>query len=334
MKPIYFPFTSISEKIVNSISGCFKPIRVYQPYPQEPSAMMRQWEAQDRVKRCLPIRTDTAKLMKIVTDYKAWMKLHEHSGGIEYFKTFGQRIPFFDEFSSAHIKAAIAQRVKSEKTPVDTQSDASAQLLEAIVFLCMAHEFDQYQLEIAKDLSVFNTRQQEMFESLKGEFEGIDSDMDAKPVSDEAIADDLGQYHPLARIRAWLQLWLRDQTDDCFFITDSPAILECLTANASNLQKTCSLQLPLSRNDASLEVPGCEELIKKIKSLAGTTWLASTESSKQNDLTGAKGPVLTCYISPNESPDLFFRPFLADKLIMPPKTGSRIKNTLIGLVKN
>jgi len=336
MKPIYFPFTSIPEKIVNSLSVCFKPICVYQPYQQEPSAIMRQWEAQNRVERCLPIRTDAAKLRKIVTEYKAWMKMHAHGSGIEYLKSREKSVPFFDEFSTAHIKAAIAQRAKSGGYPADTGSDTSTQLLEAIVFLCLAQEFDQYQLEIAKDLSAFNTRQQEMFNTMKGELEGVDSYMGVKPISNASLPNDLGQYQTLARIRAWVQLWLRDRTYDCFFITDSPAVLEYLAASASDLKKAFSFQLPLAENNESLEKAGCETLIKKLKSLMRTTWLASTEEAVQDILTDAQGATLTCYISPNKLPDQFFMPFLPDQFIMPHdavKAECAIKNTLIGLVE-
>ena len=335
MKPIYFPFTYIPETIVNSLSVCFKPICVYQPYQQDPSAVMQQWETQKLVERCLPIRTDAAKLIKIVKDYQAWMKIHERSGGVEYFKAHEQSVPFFDEFSTAHIKAAITQRAKSEGNPADTQSDASAKLLEAIVFLCMAQEFDQYQLEIAKDLSVVNTRQQEMFKTLKGELEGADSLIGANPIANTSLSNDLGQFQTLARIQAWVQLWLRDHTYDCFFITESTAVMEYLTASVSNLKKAFSFQLPPDDNNAS-EVSGCEMLIKKIESLMRTTWLASMEDAVQDIQTDAKGATLTCYISPNETPDQFFMHFLQDKFIMPPnavKTGSIIKNTLIGLVE-
>ncbi len=336
MKPIYFPFTSVPEPIVNCLSVCFKPICVYQPYQQDPSAVMQQWETQKLVEQCLPIRTDAAKLNKIVKDYQAWMKMHERSGGIDYFKTRKLNVPFFDELSTAHIKAAIAQRAQSEGNPPDTQSDASANLLEAVVFLCMAQEFDQYQLEIAKDLSVVNTRQQEMFKTLKGELEGADSLMDANHIANASSPDDLGQFQTLARIHAWVQLWLRDHTYDCFFITDSPAVMEYLSARVSNLKKAFSFRLPHAENNASIKVAGCETLIKKIESLMRTTWLASTEDAVQNIQTDAKGATLTCHISPNETPDQFFMHFLQDKFIMPPNTvkaGSAIKNTLIGLVE-
>ncbi len=333
MKPIYFPFTYIPGTIVNSLSVCFKPLYVYQPYQQDPSAEMRQWEAQNQVERCLPIRTDTAKLMKILTDYKAWMKMHERSGGIEYFKTLEQSVPFFDEFSTAHIKAAIAQRAKSEENQAYKQSDASAELLEAIVFLCIAQEFDQYQLEIAKDLSVFDTHQQEMFNTLKG----VASDINANLVSNTSLPGDSGQYQTLARIKAWVQLWMRDYTDDCFLITDSPAVLECLTGSASNLQKAFSFKLPPTENDGTSKITECETLIKKAESLMQTTWLASKKEDAVPAIqTNTKGGTLTCYISPNETPDLFFMHFLPDKFIMPPnavKAENAIKNTLIGLVE-
>jgi hypothetical protein len=336
MKPIYFPFTYVPETIVNGLSVCFKPICVYLPYQQDPSAAMRQWEAQNLVERCLPLRTDAAKLIKIVKDYQAWMKMHEHGGGAEYFKTREQNVPFFDEFSTAHIKAAIAQRAKSEGNPADTQSDGSAQLLEAIVFLCLAQEFDQYQLEIAKDLSALNTRQQKMFQTIKGELEDAGSYTGANPISNASLPNDLGQYQTLARMRAWVQLWLRGHADDCFFITDSPAVMEYLSANVSNLKKAFSFQLPLSEKNDSLKITGCEILIKKIESLMRATRLDSTEDAFEDADAQDIQTNLTCYISPDETPDQFFMRFLPDKFIIPPdtvKTESAIKNTLIGLVE-
>ena len=335
MKPIYFPFTSIPETIVNSLSVCFKPLCVYQPYQQEHSEVMRQWEAQNRVKWYLPIRTDAAKLNKIVRDYQAWMKMHERSGGIEYFKTRESHIPFFDEFSTAHIKTAIAQRAKSEGNPADTQFDSSAQLLEAIVFLCIAQEFDQYQNEIAKDLSVVNARQQEMYKILKGELEDADSDMSTNLIANPSSSDDLGQYQTLARIQAWVQLWMRDYTDDCFFLTDSPAVMEYLTASVANLKKAFSLQLPSAENNTAMKGAECQTLIQKTESLMRSTWLDSTEDTVDTVQTGVQGTTLTCYISPDETPEQFFMHFLPDKIIPgnAMKTDKAIKNTLIGLIE-
>ncbi|MDM8542449.1 hypothetical protein QUF90_15345 [Desulfococcaceae bacterium HSG9] len=293
---------------------------------------MRQWKAQNRVKWYLPIRTDSAKLNKIVRDYQAWMKMHERSGGVEYFKTRELHVPFFDELSTSHIRAAIAQRAKSEGNPTDTKFDSSAQLLEAIVFLCIAQEFDQYQNEIAKDLSVVNARQQEMYKILKGELEGVDSDMSANPSSFE----DLGQYQTLARIQAWVQIWMHGHTDNGFFITDSPAVMEYLTASTANLKKAFSFHLPIAENDTSLKIAECETPVQKIESLMRTTWLDSTEDTVDAIQTGAQEATLTCYISPDETPDQFFMRFLPDKIIMPAnvtKTDKAIKNTLIGLVE-
>jgi len=297
---------------------------------------MRQWESQKMVERCLPIRTDTAKLMKIVADYKSWMKMHERSGGLEYFKTLEQRVPFFDEFSTAHIRAAITQRVNAEGNPADAQSDTSAQLLEAIVFLCIAQEFDRYQLEITKDLSVFDTRQQKMFETLKGESGGVESPKGAGHIVDTSLADDLGHYQTQSRMRSWVQLWLRDHTYDSFFITDSPAVMEYLLVSESNLQKAFSFQFPPVESSVSSKTAGCETLIKKIGPLMRTTWLASTQDAALDIKPNVKRATLTCYISPNETPDHFFMRFLPDQFIMPPKavkTESAIKNTLIGLVE-
>ncbi len=286
----------------------------------------------------MPVRADAAKLAQIVTEYKAWMRLHGQGAGVDYFKTHAKAIPFFDELSTAHIKAAIARRAKSEQEAQNAQASASAQLLEALVFLCLAQEFDQYQLEIDQGLSNVNNRQREMFDRIQGELQ-----QGGAYTGDDGIADaslfksrDLGQYQPQARLRAWVQLWLRDPARDSIFITDSAAVMECLNVDEDKLQKAFSIQIPNLANEANPSNAEHAKTSDRIESLLCATWIRDARTKPvQNNQTKEKGIKLSVYVAPNQRPDQFFQPFYPSDYISPSDGGqaqTAIQNTLIGLI--
>lgn len=301
--------------------------------------MPPKWQAQEQVERRLPVRADVAKLAQIVTEYKAWMQLHGQGAGVDYFKTHAKTIPFFDELSTAHIKAAIARRAKSEQEAHNAQENASAQLLEALVFLCLAQEFDQYQLEIDQGLSNVNHRQREMFNRIQGELQEAGSNRGDNGIADSSLFKprDLGQYQPQARLRAWLQLWLRDPARDSIFITDSASVMECLSADEDGLQKAFSIQVLAATNEANLSDFQHEETRERLASLLSTTWLREVQTPPvQNHRASEKGIKLSVYIAPNQLPDQLFQPFYPNAFIPPfdgGETQTAIKNTLIGLIE-
>ncbi len=72
MKPIYFPFTYISEAAVAAISACFKQTVVYQPSRHTLPAEMQKLADSGLIDVRIPITGDENKLDAILRDYNEW----------------------------------------------------------------------------------------------------------------------------------------------------------------------------------------------------------------------------------------------------------------------
>ena len=103
MKPIYFPFTFISEPIVEALSACFKQTVVYQVSSQKVPEKMQEWSKSGTLDIRIPVEGDEKKLDKILNDYRAWINLNQGSE-IAFLKTQVDKIPIFDETYSSKIR--------------------------------------------------------------------------------------------------------------------------------------------------------------------------------------------------------------------------------------
>jgi hypothetical protein len=165
MKPIYFPFTYISEKVLGAVSAFFKQIIVYQPSSLNIPESTQKQANSGLLEIRIPAKGDENKIDNILKDYKSWANIHQGSE-MAFFKTKPDIIPFFGESSTSQIKAAI----KKEKQKQQNEKKQDS-LLNAKIFLHIAQEFDMQNWEINKELQLSEEKTLNLIDNLKGEDE-------------------------------------------------------------------------------------------------------------------------------------------------------------------
>jgi hypothetical protein len=243
MNPIYFPFTYVSKSVFRVVSACFKKIDVYQPSGQEVPENMQQWAKSGALDIHIPVKGEEDTLDILCKSYRDWGDLH-NGPGVSFFKTQADVVPFFDETFTSQIRAAIQ---KSDAGPAEKESSS---LLNARLFLRLAQDLDRQQFEIADNMHVFETMEQDLLKRLKGEEEdvlkiGFGNDTAKAGVSNV----DSGDYMIKERIEAWARLAQHDTERSGIFITTSRSAFEYLLDRSPGAEKVLDLNsIPLYEN--------------------------------------------------------------------------------------
>ena len=204
MKATFFPFTCISDKIVDAIGGCLRPIVVYQPSRLLPFKGAEKWVRDGFIELRFPISGDEAMFEAIVKNFHSWGELHHKGMDLKavYTKSGPGRAPFFDENSVSKIRYDIKKGSPDPKFEKETD-----RLSMARVFLHMAQEYDARIQEVNCDLEQLDT----MERCFKNELRGNISDLIPKSKDGTVtLKEDPGSYMTTQRIETWADLFLND----------------------------------------------------------------------------------------------------------------------------
>ncbi len=300
MKPIYFPFTHISEPVLEALSAFFKQIIVYQPSSLNiPESMQKQADG-NLLEIRIPVKGDENKIDNILKDYKSWANIHQGSE-MAFFKTKPDMIPFFGEFSTSQIKADIKK--KEQKQQNEKKQDS---LLNARIFLHIAREFDLQNWEINKELLLLEEKASDLIDNLKGEdelsFKGNDREKALK-------IDYQSDYMTPDRIIAWTHLLQYDRDMSNLFITNSRSVVEHLVEKTPEAKIVLSIDsIPLTNSRDKKTEKWQESLIKQLELLLENSLPASEDIKIKSpfDKDDGKKVSLTLYLVPGESPYKFF----------------------------
>ena len=229
MKPIFFPFTFLSDPVIEELKYFFEKTVVYQPASEKIPDPVRRGADEGALEICAPVGGDEQKLEQLLYQYRQWLDRHQGSE-MTFFKTrlfdsFGiDTVPGFSDSSTSQIKADIKKMGKPEAT------QRPDPLFTARFFLWVAQEFDIQHYDINRDLEIFRDMEKELFSSIIGESE--DEEITAKTLQ-SVITEDPGQYKTFQRLTAWLKLFEQDpvEPDDngtTLLITQSSAVLDYL----------------------------------------------------------------------------------------------------------
>ena len=328
MKPIYFPFTYISEPVLEALSAFFKQIIVYQPSSLNiPESMQKQADS-NLLEIRIPVKGDENKIDNIVKDYKSWANIHQGSE-MAFFKTKPDMIPFFGEFSTSQIKADIKK--KEQKQQNEKKQDS---LLNARIFLHMAQEFDSQNWEINKALLLSEEKTLDLIDNLKGEdelsFKGNDREKTLK-------IDPQSEYMTPDRIIAWTHMLQYDRDASNLFITNSRSVVENLVEKTPEAKIVLSIDsiLPTNSMDKKRE-KWQESLIKQLELLLKNSPPASEDIKIESsfDKDDGKKVSLTLYLVPGESSYKFFTRSAWHKTpVKEINKETGFNNTLIGFVE-
>ncbi len=323
MTPIYFPFTYISEPLLDELLNYFGRIAVYQSsrnhIPENMTAMAKSGKIDIRT----PVEGDEERFKKILQDFKAWADLHQRSE-MSLLKTQAGKIPFFNENATSQIKSDIMRR-----DPEKPSQEKSERLLRARLFLQVAQEHDLQHDALRLDLLSFEAMEQHMIKELHGEILSSSPDIDTYQ---SVASEDLGQYMAKERIDAWTHIMLHDHRQSGLFITHSRAVIEHLLDAAPEAKKLSDIDATGAFENGS--EPKENRLLHQLETIVADAASAATTAATAPPLFNEKDRkrALIFYIIPGLSPHQFFSRYMeaAARVSQNKRSMEPAQNTLIG----
>jgi hypothetical protein len=199
MRPIFFPQTFVAGPVLEGLLACFTPLVIYQPNPTSVPTPLVEWEKCGRIQLRAPIFGDEEELARLLADFRHWAALHADKRGAlsDYVKTDRGWPPFFDETSSAQIRADIRKNSRPAATAA-----AARRLLRARLLLCIAQEMDLQNDSLAAHLRQAEQMEQALFGHLRGE----ETVLGRETAVPSAISADSTDRLLPERYRAWALL--------------------------------------------------------------------------------------------------------------------------------
>ena len=235
MKAVFFPFTFMTEALLDACCRFFNEIVVVQATGDNIPGQMVEWQAEGRLDIHSP-GPDTGNITAMLQNYRTWPANHQGTD-ISVYKVEPHHIPFFDDTSIAQIKKDIRTAGTGDET--DPDSAESDRLLQARLFLQMAQGFDEQSLDIARNL-------RDQAEKERGLFDGLRGENALPPVSSQSepssISADPFTYMLTDRLSAWTRVMVSCGLIDNMFITNSRESLELAMDDLQNTDVAIHIQ--------------------------------------------------------------------------------------------
>jgi len=336
MKPIYFPFTYISNPVAEALHTCFGKTIVYQPSSKTIPEEIHKLAERGMLDIRNPVKRDEEKLSAILKEYHAWANLHQGSRGLQldFFKAGRNKIPFFDDTSASQIKADI-KNITGEIT-AGKEPDP---VFNARIFLSIAQNFDMQNDKIVQDMASFETDRMNLIKSLKGEEETSPS---MPGYGDEFKTGNLADYDHLIpeRIAAWALLKCCDpmQCGDemsGLFVTSSRQAIDYLLEKTPETEIVFSFDaIPMVKNQVENPAKWPKDLMKYLEIVAESSRpLKCDHFTMVPDALKCETKIsLSLYLVPGVLPLEYFSGFsrFDSTCVEIEKDRVKFKNTLIG----
>jgi hypothetical protein len=330
MTAVFFPFTFITESVLRSFRMFFKTIAVFQTAGDTIPDTLKAWQAKGALDIWVPL-PDEGHISAMLRSYREWA-LHRRGGDISVHKYYREQVPFFNETSVARIKKEI-------RTFNETQTDGSCVdeenlLYRAGLFLQMAQEFDEQNLEIFRDLSRQARMERALFNGLKGEEGELPRSDPVPPVSP---AEDTFGYMLPDRLGAWARLMLSHDVCGHVFLTHRRDAVEAAVADLPQTAADIHVQtISAFQGEADVVADLQDALTDHIVQLSQLPLTKFQEGTVPGFSKGTddENPAMELHIIPGIDPHEFFSrfaknsPAAADR-ITPRKS---IKNTVLARV--
>jgi hypothetical protein len=329
MKPIYFPFTYIPESVGKILAAWFGQTAVYQISAAKVPDDMQKLVNEGILDIRIPIGINGELLDKIYKEYQVWVRNHQ---GTEtaFLKTMAHKIPFFNDNASSQIRADIkktARQIPPKEKPHP--------LFNAGLFLHMAQEYDRQNETLSEDLMAIDAMEENVMKDLKGE----ETNDQARARVHMAIErQESGHYMTAERIEAWAFFMLNDPQDSGLFVTTSRAVVESIIDLAPETQEIIRFDaVPLGADEVDAWGNWRNEFMKALEVLATHPLPVTIDNMPSPpEVPESKIKVsLTLYVIPDKTPHECFAGCVETNMFRTdtPRTGTRFKNTLIGVVE-
>lgn len=332
MKPICFPFTYVSDPVVQALATCFGQFIVYRPLAGEIPEELRPWVEEDIIDIRVPVREGQKDIEAAVKNFLSWADLHFDSSGLKppFLKTWTDAVPFFNATSSSQVMADLKEYVRGKPA-----SPAPEPLLAARLFLYFAQEFDRQNQEVTLDLERHQQQEIELLQHLKMEDDALASEFQIEAVPPP---DDSADYMAMGRLQAWTRLLLRDTDISGIFITHNPAIYQDLLDKTPGAEKLFHFDsISTLARKAPEFVAWQQKLVSDLANIVEHKWSpTAVRLSDMPDLPATKKTVsLRAFIAVDQNPRDFFS--YRAQIELPDSetntTDDGFHNTLIGLIE-
>ena len=221
MKPLFFPFTHVSEEDAAALRTCFNGFchlgvsRLDELLPQDPA-----------VEVVLPSDKEMVSILAMIEEYRQWARVNQ--GGAGQLKARVPEAPYFtSDTGISSLKSTIERQAGAGQEQGlgggDKQRDA---LFNALVFLRMAQEADGAIDQIDRKFSLISKSEARLFSALRGN--GLPAAAVASADRSQAVNRDRGSTRTDRRIFSWA-CFFRERMD---FSTDAEPLLPVTTSPA------------------------------------------------------------------------------------------------------
>ncbi|MCJ8502770.1 hypothetical protein [Desulfatitalea alkaliphila] len=221
----FMPFTHLHGERIQRLADGLGRLTVLQPLASLVPSAMHQAAAQERLHLQPCPRIDERQLTQSLKGFADWAALHRNDGeplaGIYHFQA--ARAADALEESPNRIRTRL-QRAAAAKA-----DEAADPLLQAALFLCLAHRFDEQQDALQNDMGAVRAMEDRL-ERLLGEAPDDSSSADAlsQGAAGQSAMADLGAHMTERRVQAWARLALGSNALGHLYVTDSMAVWQHL----------------------------------------------------------------------------------------------------------
>lgn len=335
MKPIYFPFTFLSENVFKKIRTFFPQTILFQPTTDRTAEHTEKAANEGLLEIRTPVTGDEEKLRRALREYRMWIEQHKGSESA-FFETglfhggVAESIPMYSDVSTSQIKSDIK---RGGRPPQPQKPDP---LFAARLFLLLAQNFDIQNEQLKEDMQNLQSLENKLFSDMRGEEEYAENHTKAP---DAVILEDAGLHKTVQRLAAWLKIFEHDpvapdKNGSGLFITCSRAVLE-------HIMEICpDYQLVLSTGNISAQNQTFEKILEFQNILKENLTRLSREQTENNlipfpkmDNTGNGFSTLKIFRFTQKSPFALFKESLKKSDdIFENANFSKFQKTFIGLV--
>lgn len=309
----YFPFTHISDVVLNAFERCFQTVVLLRPSDQAMGDPVQSLAAAGRVELRFPVRENADQLQAILKNYQNWADLHRDEQGLRaaYYQSMNGQPPLYDESATSRIRESIQTHLRAEPDPVAGTDSRTEKLLQAGVFLSIAQQFDSQNTELNAELRSFDAMERKLFEQLKGETPSATEDRPRSPVTP---GDQRLDHMIPERLVSWSLLFAEDVRQRGgdripIMITDSRMAVEQLISLAPEVEQIMvDLPLPDTVSQDRKTLEWRSEWQANLRELAINPWPAEAGNLPQlaNNHAAAGRWCVNGYLVPGQTPRSFF----------------------------
>jgi hypothetical protein len=253
----FMPFTYLPDALIEALTRAVGPVSVLQPLETLVTPAMQNAAAQGLLS-LRPCRAlDTGLLERAMKDFTGWADLHQGRSGdlAGFYKANEAPGGCEPEESTSQIK----DRVRRGGAPVSGRT--AGPLVQAALFLCLAHTYDRQQAALASELIAVQNMQERLDHILRGAPESKAAG--GAPSAEGPV--DRGLYMTGQRVHAWARLSLAIADAAGLFLTNSRAVWDHMLDTLPDAVRLGPWRLDPSASgqplDAMLQADGLLEML-------------------------------------------------------------------------